>query len=171
MAERRLTTLEESGFKPDESDFEYGAAHVDDPHQVYRQFHLYWTVGGGDGKKKADWRRALQTWYRTEATKGRRFGNGRFGGNRTDENSSSKPRRPIPWERLEKDTFTGRPYCYVDNQRWEFLEAQRLAGRKNGRWPLTDAEKEVLWRFGFGEEFSSMFEPKAADPPKGDLFG
>ena len=42
---------------------------------------------------------------------------------------------------------------------------------RDGRWPLTDVEKEVLWRFGFAEEFSSMFAPVEEKPLEGDLFG
>lgn len=172
MNDRKITTLAASGLDLDDQNRSYAILHgFDPPEALWRKFWAYFMVGGGQGKRRAlkGWRQSWQGWVRREELKVQRLSNGRFGENRSPENSS--PAKPLPWDRLEKDPFTGRPFCYVAGQRYEFLEAKRIRARNRDRWPFTEAEKEVLWRFGMGEEFSSIFGPKPADPPEDDLFG
>lgn len=145
MAEDKGCRLENSDFDASVSEQARSFAIMCnlDPDLVWPDFRDYWIAKTGAGATKKSWLATWQRWCR------RTEGDPKFSIKRAPSQRGQPSGYEIPWENLQRDNGTGRPYALVNGQRFGIQEAWRLKRlRQMPHADLNDTEKEALklWR-------------------------
>lgn len=149
-----LATLEESGWKPDERARQYARDHGHDPDEIWQRFSSYWNYGGGEGKKKKDWKKTFTNWCLNETKRDRRRANGTYG--------ERNPQRQLDRHCI----FSSRPEVLVGGRVFGYVELRKIRRTVLAGNPVYDPEWTAFKKWQEqGNDTEIRLPPQPAQPP------